>query len=83
MNATGFRACVKELYETRYDPVSVNYAVLAGKLIRNEIVRHTYVPSADKYHVFMYVTCTQMSQVIILQLQSGFRDSLQERNMCY
>jgi len=27
MNATGFRTCVKELYETRYDPVSVSYAV--------------------------------------------------------
>ncbi|XP_078367482.1 uncharacterized protein LOC144651423 [Oculina patagonica] len=28
MNASGFRACVKELYETRYDPVSVSYVVL-------------------------------------------------------
>jgi len=28
MNASGFRACVKELYETRYDPLSVSYAVL-------------------------------------------------------
>ncbi|XP_022777435.1 uncharacterized protein LOC111318833 [Stylophora pistillata] len=28
MNVSGFRVCVKELYETRYDPVSVNYAVL-------------------------------------------------------
>ena len=31
MNASGFRACVKELYETRYDPVSVSYAVLSGQ----------------------------------------------------
>jgi len=30
MNALGFRVCVKELYETRYDPVSVSYAVLTG-----------------------------------------------------
>ncbi|PFX13490.1 CD209 antigen-like protein 2 [Stylophora pistillata] len=29
MNESGFRVCVKELYETRYDPVSVNYAVLS------------------------------------------------------
>ncbi|XP_078381933.1 uncharacterized protein LOC144664642 isoform X1 [Oculina patagonica] len=28
MNASGFRVCIKELYETRYDPVSVSYAVL-------------------------------------------------------
>ncbi|XP_078383861.1 uncharacterized protein LOC144666332 [Oculina patagonica] len=28
MNTSGFRVCVKELYETRYDPVSVSYAVL-------------------------------------------------------
>jgi len=28
MNSSGFRACVKELYETRYDPLSVSYAVL-------------------------------------------------------
>ena len=33
MNASGFRACVKELYETRYDPLSVSYAVLTGQLI--------------------------------------------------
>ena len=31
MNALGFRVCVKELYETRYDPVSVSYAVLTGQ----------------------------------------------------
>jgi len=28
MSALGFRVCVKELYETRYDPVSVSYVVL-------------------------------------------------------
>ncbi|RMX58432.1 hypothetical protein pdam_00019701 [Pocillopora damicornis] len=28
MNSTGFRACLKELYETRYEPVSLSYAVL-------------------------------------------------------
>ncbi|KAM7438973.1 hypothetical protein ABFA07_011593 [Porites harrisoni] len=28
MNTSGFRACVKELYGTRYDPLSVSYAVL-------------------------------------------------------
>ena len=33
MNTSGFRACVKELYETRYDPLSVSYAVLTGQLI--------------------------------------------------
>ena len=31
MNTSGFRGCVKELYETRYDPVSVGYAVLTGQ----------------------------------------------------
>ena len=35
MNASGFRVCVKELYETRYDPVAVNYAVLTGKKFNN------------------------------------------------
>ena len=30
MNTSGFRACVRELYETRYDPLSVSYAVLTG-----------------------------------------------------
>ena len=38
MNAAGFRVCVKELYGTRYDPVSVSYAVLAGQLMRDEKV---------------------------------------------
>ena len=30
MNTSGFRVCVKELYETSYDPLSVSYAVLSG-----------------------------------------------------
>ena len=34
MNTSGFRACVKELYGTRYDPLSVSYAVLKGQLIQ-------------------------------------------------
>ncbi|XP_020609591.1 contactin-associated protein 1-like [Orbicella faveolata] len=28
MNTSGFRTCVKELYATRYDPVSVSYSVV-------------------------------------------------------
>lgn len=35
MNSTGFRACLKELYETRYEPVSLSYAVLTGQLDSN------------------------------------------------
>ena len=31
INKTGFRACVKELYEAKYDPVSVTYTVLSGE----------------------------------------------------
>ena len=31
INKTGFRACVKELYQAKYDPVSVTYTVLSGK----------------------------------------------------
>ena len=31
INKTGFRACVKELYEAKYDPLSVTYTVLSGK----------------------------------------------------
>ena len=31
INKAGFRACVKELYEEKYDPVSVTYIVLSGK----------------------------------------------------
>ena len=31
MNESGFRVCIKELHETRYDPVSVAYAVLTGQ----------------------------------------------------
>ena len=30
INTSGLRTCVKELYETRYDPVSVSYAVVTG-----------------------------------------------------
>jgi len=29
INKTGFRVCLKELYETKYDPLSVSYAVLS------------------------------------------------------
>ena len=31
VNPSGFRVCVKELYETRYDPMSVSYVVLTGQ----------------------------------------------------
>ena len=31
INKTGFRACVKELYEAKYDTLSVTYTVLSGK----------------------------------------------------
>ena len=32
INKTGFRVCLKELYEKKYDPLSVIYAVLSGKV---------------------------------------------------
>ena len=31
INKTGFRVCFKELYETKYDPLSIIYTVLSGK----------------------------------------------------
>ena len=36
VNASGFRVCVKELYAIRYDPVSVNYAVLTGQCVKKQ-----------------------------------------------
>ena len=31
INTTGARVCLKELYESKYDPLSVSYTVLSGK----------------------------------------------------
>ena len=31
INITGARVCLKELYESKYDPLSVSYTVLSGK----------------------------------------------------
>ena len=31
INRTGFRVCVKELYEAKYDPLFISYTVLSGK----------------------------------------------------
>ena len=31
INRTGFRVCVKELYEAKYDPLYISYTVLSGK----------------------------------------------------
>ena len=31
IDKTGFRVCFKELYETKYDPLSIIYTVLSGK----------------------------------------------------
>ena len=28
---TGVRVCLKELYKTKYDPLSISYTVLSGK----------------------------------------------------
>lgn len=49
MNSTGFRACLKELYETRYEPVSLGYAVLTGQLdsnyfLNNEVLEMVHGP---------------------------------------
>ena len=30
INNTGFRVCCKELYEAKYDPLSISYMVLSG-----------------------------------------------------
>ena len=53
VNATGFRVCLKELYETRYDPVSVNYAVLSGQLIRKIPHLKTWPFYWANYHVLI------------------------------
>ncbi len=39
---TGARICVKELYETKYDPLSISYTVLSGTNL-NEITFHVSV----------------------------------------
>ena len=31
INTTGARVCLKELYASKYDPLSVSYTVLSGK----------------------------------------------------
>ena len=31
VNTTGARVCLKELYKSKYDPLSVSYTVLSGK----------------------------------------------------
>ena len=31
INTTGFRACVKELFVNKHDPLSISYAVMPGK----------------------------------------------------
>ena len=31
INTTGARVCLKELYESKYGPLSVSYTVLSGK----------------------------------------------------
>ena len=48
MNASGFRVCVKELFGTRYDPLSVSYALLTGSQIL-KICSKLIVISNDKH----------------------------------
>ena len=38
INETGVRVCLKELYDTKYDPLSISYTVLSGtdKIIHRE-----------------------------------------------
>ena len=33
INKTGFRVCFKELYETKYDPLTIIYTVMSGKYL--------------------------------------------------
>ena len=41
INRTGFRVCVKELYEAKYDPLFISYTVLSGKRF-NAIQRRSF-----------------------------------------
>jgi len=57
MNTSGFRTCVKELYETRYDPVSVSYAVVT------EICDPGW-SYFNGYCYFTSVTCTNWTTAV-------------------
>lgn len=63
MDATGFRVCLKELYETRYDPVSVGYVVLGGQSMQKALDFmiancHVFIRSSfTNYVICTDVTC--------------------------
>ena len=42
INRTGFRVCVKELYEAKYDPLFISYTVLSGKSFNGKQRRFFY-----------------------------------------
>ncbi|XP_022808787.1 uncharacterized protein LOC111345773, partial [Stylophora pistillata] len=48
INATGFRVCVNELYEAKYDPLSVSYTVVSGEYaIGSRVLRDQLTFSHD------------------------------------
>ena len=36
INETGFRACVKELFVNQHDPLSVSYAIMPGRIEKQD-----------------------------------------------
>ena len=36
INTTGARVCLKELHESKYDPLSIQYLVLSGEKVLSE-----------------------------------------------
>ena len=47
----GFRVCVKELYEAKYDPLFISYIVLSGKSAKKDFLRYIF-----PYRVYFFVT---------------------------
>ena len=51
INTTGARVCLKELYESKYDPLSVSYTVLSGKNHQNIILYLQCIMNATKFEL--------------------------------
>ena len=51
INTTGARVCLKELYESKYDPLSVSYTVLSGKNHQNIILYLQCIMKATKFEL--------------------------------
>ena len=62
----GFRVCVKELYEAKYDPLFISYIVLSGKSAKKK--KEDFLRYIFPYRLFFVTQCRDLYAQTFVQM---------------